>query len=54
MFKSKGILPDALAKQNPRLLFEMLDSVNDSSADEKSEALNPDELNEYERMFYGY
>lgn len=45
MFKYYKLLPDTVAKQPPRLLFMVLDGLNDSEDEENI----PDEL----KWFYG-
>lgn len=47
LFRSKGIMPDTVAKQNPKRLLDLLDSL----AEEKQEEYTgiPEEL----KFFYG-
>lgn len=34
LFRARGIMPDVVARQNPRLLFEMLDSIENEQIEE--------------------
>lgn len=47
LWQKCGMLPDRLAKQNPRLLFDMLDEPEE-------EEIKPEEMNPHLRMFYGF
>lgn len=47
LFRSKGIMPDTLAKQDPKRLLDLLDSL----ADEKQEEYAGNDP--YLQMFYG-
>lgn len=48
MFKYYRILPDVIDKQEPKMLLEILDNLNDSEASEEYTGSDP-----YLRMFYG-
>lgn len=48
MFRYHHRMPDEIGRQNPKVLFEMLDSL-----EENNEEIDYDELPEHLRMFYG-
>lgn len=48
MWKNRYILPGELARQDPRLLVEML------YEDDEPELPPADRMTDYQRMFYGY
>lgn len=45
LWRSNGVLPSELAKQDPRLLFCMLDTDNEPEL--------PENMSPYLKMFYG-
>lgn len=47
LFRAKGIMPDTVAKQNPKRLLDLLDSL----AEEKQEEYTGNDP--YLQMFYG-
>lgn len=49
LFKVWGLLPDEVGKQNPFMLFRLLDDLERADEQLSSEG----EMNEHLKMFYG-